>query len=126
LAGDVGYLPTASFCGRIRGDFLNMTALICGNRFSRGLVRPGGVLFDLDDAGVALLLERIDAAGKDVANAVGLLWNTATVMARFEETGTVSADTCRALGLVGPVARACGVERDVRNDFPTGIYGFIH
>ena len=37
LAGDVGYLPTASFCGRIRGDFLNMTALICGNRFGRGL-----------------------------------------------------------------------------------------
>src|SRR5579871_3160504 len=25
LAGDVGYLPTASFCGRLRGDFLNMT-----------------------------------------------------------------------------------------------------
>lgn len=26
LSGDVGFLPTASFCGRIRGDFLNMTA----------------------------------------------------------------------------------------------------
>ena len=26
LAGDVGFLPTASFCGRLRGDFLNMTA----------------------------------------------------------------------------------------------------
>lgn len=26
LAGDVGFLPTASYCGRIRGDFLNMTA----------------------------------------------------------------------------------------------------
>ena len=46
LAGDVGYLPTASYCGRMRGDFLNMTALLCGNRFGRGLVRPGGVRFD--------------------------------------------------------------------------------
>ena len=26
IAGDVGYLPTASFCGRIRGEFLNLTA----------------------------------------------------------------------------------------------------
>ncbi|MFN3486335.1 MAG: NADH-quinone oxidoreductase subunit C, partial [Planctomycetota bacterium] len=43
LAGDVAYLPTASFCGRLRGDFLNLTALLCGNRFGRGLVRPGGV-----------------------------------------------------------------------------------
>jgi len=33
LAGDVGYLPTASFCGRLRGDFLNMTAMLCGSRF---------------------------------------------------------------------------------------------
>ncbi len=43
LAGDVGYLPTASFCGRLRGDYLNMTAHLCGSRFGRGLVRPGGV-----------------------------------------------------------------------------------
>ena len=42
LSGDVGFLPTASFCGRIRGDFLNMTALLCGNRFGRSLVRLGG------------------------------------------------------------------------------------
>ena len=48
LAGDVGFLPTASYCGRIRGDFLNLTALLCGSRFGRGLVRPGGVRFDLD------------------------------------------------------------------------------
>ncbi|HEU5430989.1 MAG TPA: NADH-quinone oxidoreductase subunit C, partial [Thermomicrobiales bacterium] len=50
LAGDVGFLPTASFNGRLRGDFLNATALICGSRFGRGLVRPGGVSFGLDAA----------------------------------------------------------------------------
>ena len=49
LAGDVGFLPTASYCGRIRGDFLNLTALLCGSRFGRGMVRPGGVGFDLDE-----------------------------------------------------------------------------
>ena len=48
LAGDVGFLPTASYCGRLRGDFLNLTALLCGNRFGRGLVRPGGTAFDVD------------------------------------------------------------------------------
>ncbi|MCX6995594.1 MAG: hydrogenase, partial [Kiritimatiellaeota bacterium] len=40
LANDVAFLPTASACGKIRGDFLNLTALLCGNRFGRGLVRP--------------------------------------------------------------------------------------
>ena len=33
LAGDVAFLTTNAYCGRIRGDFLNMTALLCGNRF---------------------------------------------------------------------------------------------
>jgi hypothetical protein len=60
LAGDVGYLPTASYCGRLRGDFLNMTALVCGSRFGRGMVRPGGVGFDLDAARAAELVERLD------------------------------------------------------------------
>jgi len=50
IANDVGYLPTASYCGRLRGDFLNMTALICGNRFGRGMLRQGGVAFDLDES----------------------------------------------------------------------------
>jgi Ni,Fe-hydrogenase III large subunit len=50
LAGDVGFLPTASYCGRIRGDFLNMTALLSGSRFGRGMIRPGGVGFNVDAA----------------------------------------------------------------------------
>jgi Ni,Fe-hydrogenase III large subunit len=119
LANDVGYLPTASFCGRLRGDFLNLTALICGSRFGRGLVRPGGVGFD-----VPPMKERLAGALKDTAAAVNLLWETPSVMSRLEETGTLSRETCEALGMVGPVARACGVERDVRYEFPFGIYRF--
>ena len=61
LAGDVGYLPTASFCGRIRGDYLNMSALLCGNRFGRDLTRVGGVRFDIDEAVRESL---VDAAGR--------------------------------------------------------------
>lgn len=126
LAGDVGFLPTASYCGRIRGDFLNMTALICGNRFGRGLVRPGGVAFDLEDSRRAQLLERLDAARQDVTTAVDLLWDSPSVLARFQETGRVDRETAVDLGLVGVAARACNIERDVRQEFPTGIYRLAH
>jgi len=124
LAGDVGYLPTASFCGRIRGDFLNLTALICGNRFGRGLVRPGGVLFDCDPARHAQLEERLEQARKDVTNAVNLLWDAPSVRSRFENAGPVPRETALELGLVGMAARASGIERDVRAQFPTGLYRF--
>ncbi|HOE66384.1 MAG TPA: NADH-quinone oxidoreductase subunit C [Candidatus Hydrogenedentes bacterium] len=124
LAGDVGYLPTMSFCGRLRGDFLNMTALICGNRFGRGLVRPGGVAWDLDDARCQELATRLDATFRDVTGAADLLFEAPSVMARFEGVGTVSLRDCTTLGLVGPSARASGSDRDTRTDFPSGIYRF--
>lgn len=126
LAGDVGFLPTLSYCGRLRGDFLNLTALLCGSRFGRGLIRPGAVGFDLDENRRQQFLKRLEGAYRDVANAVNLLWNASSVQARFEGTGAVSQETSLALGLVGPAARACGIERDVRQDFPAGIYRFAH
>jgi Ni,Fe-hydrogenase III large subunit len=126
LAGDVGFLPTASYCGRLRGDFLNMTARLCGSRFGRGLVRPGGVAFDVDGTRAAELLNNLQDAVRDVTSAVNLLWDSSSVINRFEDTGKVSWEVCEQLGLVGPPARACGAEGDVRHDFPVGIYRFSH
>jgi Ni,Fe-hydrogenase III large subunit len=124
LAGDVGYLPSMSYCGRIRGDFLNMTALFCGSRFGRGLVRPGGVGFDIDEVRINELMNRINSASKDVTVAAELMLNSPSVLARFEGTGMISPQTCRDLGLVGLVVRACGERRDIRRDFPSGIFRF--
>ena len=126
LAGDVGFLPTASYCGRLRGDFLNMTAQLCGSRFGRSLVRPGGTAFGVEPARLDDLRRRLDAAERDVTQAVGLLWSTSSVMARFEDTGRVTPETAALLGLVGPAARATGLRRDVRKTHPVGIFQLSH
>jgi Ni,Fe-hydrogenase III large subunit len=122
IAGDVGYLPTASFCGRIRGEFLNLTAELCGSRFGRGLVVPGGVNFDVGTELATRMGKRIGIAREELTNAVTLLWDTPSVMARLEGTGVVSEQTASDLGLVGPAARASGLTRDIRCDHPFGIY----
>jgi Ni,Fe-hydrogenase III large subunit len=124
LAGDVGYLPTAAYCGRLRGEFLNLTAMLCGSRFGRGMVRPGGVAFDVDARRVAELLERLERTMTDVTGAVRLLWDEPSVQARFEATGPLTRENCVDLGCVGPVARASGLQQDVRQDFPSGIFRF--
>ena len=122
LAGDVGYLPTQSFCGRLRGDLLNLTASLCGSRFGRGLVRPGGVGFDIDaDRGVRIC-DRLQDTMRDLTAAVNLLWTSASVLTRFEETGVVPRRTAVELGLVGVVARASGLDRDARYDLPAGVF----
>ncbi|MBF0547482.1 MAG: NADH-quinone oxidoreductase subunit C [Candidatus Riflebacteria bacterium] len=123
LSSDVGFLPTASYCGRIRGDFLNMTALLCGSRLGRGLIRPGGVGFDIDsDERLQKLINALSRAEEDSRVAIELLWDTPAVLSRFENTGVVSRKACHDLGLVGPSARASGSELDVRRDFPLGQY----
>jgi Ni,Fe-hydrogenase III large subunit len=124
LANDVAFLPTAAACGRIRGDFLNLTALICGNRFSRGLLRPGGCRLDVDSGRLSELGERLGAALADVERASAWLWDAASVRARFENVGELQTGQAADLGMVGPAARACGLVRDVRYDHAAGWHRF--
>jgi Ni,Fe-hydrogenase III large subunit len=124
LANDVAFLPTASACGKIRGDFLNLTAMICGNRFGRGLVRPGGCRRELEPERATRLVEGLRKALADVEQAVGWFWDAAGVRARFENVGIVTAAQAIDVGLVGVAARACGVVRDVRYDHPAGWHRF--
>ncbi len=122
LSGDVAFLPPANYFGRIRGDFLNMSLLISGNRFGKGIVRPGGVRFPLDDKKRDELKKRIDDLEPQVRNVLDLLFSTSSVRARFEECGIVSREDAEKLGLVGPSGRASGIAYDARRLFPTEHY----
>ncbi len=126
LAGDVGFLPTASYCGALRADFLNAVAEICGNRFGRGLLAPGGVKFDFGAEAARALAAKLRASWAKVRGAAGLMFESPSVRARFEGTGTVSREDALAMGLVGPAARASGVDHDVRRDHAFGMYRFVH
>ena len=122
LSGDVAFLPPMNYCGRMRGDFLNMSLLLCGNRFSKGLIRPGGVLFPMDNEVRRILTERINEIKPQVENTINLLFSTSSVRSRFEDCGAVSKSDAEKLGLVGPAGRASGIAYDVRRCFPTEYY----
>ena len=124
LANDVAFLPTSAACGKLRGDFLNLTALICGNRFGRGIVRPGGCRQDLAAGPAAQLAEKLRVALAGADEAAGWLWDANSVRARFEATGTLSNKQANEMGLVGVAARASGLVRDVRFDHPAGWHRF--
>ena len=122
LSGDVAFLPPANYCGRMRGDFLNMSLWICGNRFGKGLVRPGGVRFPLTDEDRRVLTERIAELKPQVKHVIDLLFATSSVRSRFEGCGVVSTSDAEKLGLVGPAGRASGISYDVRRCYPTEHY----
>ena len=106
LAGDVAFLQTASFCGRIRGEYLNMTARVCGNRFGRNAVVPGGVRVSLSDTACAELKEWIDRVKPELDRALRLMFHEHSVCDRFDGTGRVPKRIAREIGLVGVARRA--------------------
>lgn len=126
LGMDAGFLPTSAYFGRMRGDYLNLLLALTGNRFGKGLCRPGGVLFDMD-AGMsddfACKLKQYKNEFEDVS---GLLFSRPSVLSRFEGIGVISTDEARNLGLVGPAARASQVERDVRSEYSSGLWQYYH
>ena len=122
LAGDIGFLPAAAYCGRLRGDFLNLTAHLCGSRLGRGWIRPGGVAREPGAEILRELRQRLRDAERDMRIAVELLWKSSSVRARFENTGILSRQTAADLGIVGPPARASGIDRDCRRDFAAPAY----
>jgi len=118
LGNDIGFLPTSAYFGRLRGEFLGMLMSIAGSRYGRGLVRPGGVHQDITGPMAADLVGRLARARGDLRGIAALFFDSPSVRARLEGTGTVTRAACDDLGLVGPAARACGAARDVRHDHP--------
>jgi Ni,Fe-hydrogenase III large subunit len=126
LCSDIGYLPGASWFGRLRGEFLNLLLELSGNRFGRGLLRPGGVRFGITGAQRKDFLARLARAKRDAGDTAELTFNTPSVGSRFEETGILTREVAEELGLVGPAARASGCDRDARRDHPFGVFRFAH
>lgn len=124
VAIDIGFaLPAAAF-GDLRTLVINLSAEICGSRFGRGWMVPGGVRFDLDEARVEKARNVLQKVSSRFSGVEALLFQAPSALGRLEDTGVVTTAQAREVGLVGLAARASGLDRDVRADFPYGIYRY--
>jgi len=125
ISNDVAYLLGNSVFGANRTLIVNTLLAICGSRYGRGLIRSGGVVFDISPG----MSEEMAAALKKVKRVISdmceKMFETPTVLSRLEFTGTVDTKTAGDMGMVGIAARASGLQRDVRSDFPSGIYRYF-
>jgi len=132
LAADVGFLQGASTYGRLRTTAINTSMRLCGSRFGRGAIRPAGLGARLEDrpdlastAGAAItttdLRRNLELLTEDVAIINECFLTARTVQHRLQGVGVVGAPLAREIGLVGLVARASGVEHDLRSS-GGGVY----
>ena len=122
LCGDVAYQLGQVACEALRTVVINTTQFWCGNRFGKGLIRPGGTNFALDEEIAGEILRNLDDVDRRFGNVTDCVYSLPSVLGRFEEIGTVTRAQAIAIGAVGMAARTCGVQRDTRSTHPFQYY----
>jgi Ni,Fe-hydrogenase III large subunit len=121
LCADVGFLPGASTYGRLRTTAINTSMRLCGSRFGRGALRPGGNGLRLDAERADLVAANLALLRHDVAIIDDCVLASRSVRHRLAGVGVVSREVARQLGLVGMAARSAGIEVDARGH-QRGLY----
>jgi Ni,Fe-hydrogenase III large subunit len=121
LCTDVGFSVAAASAARIKESLLQASAKCCATRYWRGIAVPGGLRFDLDSSRVLELCQAVSLAN-EFSDLARVIVETPSIQNRFETAGVLQRDVAWELAVVGPVARASGIDLDVRRDHPYGHY----
>ena len=120
ILNDTGFAVAHAHCLRVRERLLRLNRRLTGHRLLRGGLAPGGVTIDAP-VGVDVAAE-VDAAVRDFDEVVGISLARTLVADRLDATGRLSARIAADYGVLGFVARASGLDVDVRRDHPFAAY----
>ncbi len=122
LATDLAFLQGGATYARLRTAIINATQRMCGSRFGRGWLRPGGVRHALGEARRCDLRFTLEAFASDLAEVNALVCGAMTVRSRLQGVGLLDTLTATETGMQGLVARASGVALDARSSHPFAVY----
>ena len=122
LAADIGFLQGATTYGRLRTTAINTTMRLCGSRFGKGALRPGGLGLQLPPELRREVRANIELLRKDLAIINECFLTAQTVQHRLRLVGILPEAQARELGIVGMAARASGVTIDTRHQMRQGAY----
>jgi len=95
---------------------------VSGARLTHSYVRVGGVAKDLPEGFTGELTRCLDKIEGVMVEVEAMLNNNKIFRDRMAGVGAMSKEDAIATGCVGPIARACGVDYDVRRDYAYSIY----
>ncbi|MEM0448404.1 MAG: NADH-quinone oxidoreductase subunit C [Methanomassiliicoccales archaeon] len=122
IALDVAFNVAAQHAYILRERCMELNDFITGNRFLRGVNRLGGVWIDIPSDKISKILAQLVRFKLDIKEFSSLMLRSQSVLDRLETTGRIPLEVAKELELVGPVARASGLDRDVRRDHPYAAY----
>ncbi len=119
---DIAYQLGSSVFGRLRTPIVNFMQEWCGNRLSKGLIRPLRNQFPFNQVLSNRLKEVLDTFEPDFNEMCKQLFKLPSALSRFERTGVVSYNDLLSIGTVGMAARMSGLNRDIRTSHPYSLY----
>lgn len=114
LADALGFESLFMQSWRLRESVLDLFDLTTGGRIIFSACKVGGVRRDIDTEKADKMREVLAEMEKEIHDLLGIFSTDGSIHGRTAGLGTLSAQTAYELGTVGPMARASGLETDVR------------
>lgn len=124
LADAAGLAVATSRFGWHKERVLRLVSGLCGSRFGRGVVVPGGVS-RMPTVALEPLRRELSDLGDLIRSDLAALQASASFLDRIRGTGPLEPATAARFGALGPIGRASGLDVDVRRDRPYGGYAHL-
>jgi Ni,Fe-hydrogenase III large subunit len=118
LCMDVAYQFGQVVNEALRTTIINTTQLWCGNRFGKGLIRPGGSNYPSTAEFINAMLKILEDSGKRYEDITDRIYSLPSVLSRFDGIGIITNEQAKLIGAVGMAARITGIARDIRKSHP--------
>ena len=122
---EIGFDTLFMYSWRDREIVMDILADLTGNRVNYGINAYGGVKRDVSKEHLQKILKAMDTLEERTKYYVKVATEEVTLINRLSGVGRLPKADVEALDAVGPVARASGVDRDVRRDDPYAAYGEV-
>ena len=122
LAVDLGAMTAFLYGFKLREDIYDLFELATGTRLTTSYTLVGGLMRDIPedyDKAVLKVLDEVGAVTKDIET---LLNKNRIWQIRTKNIGIITKDDAISYGISGPMARASGIDWDIRVNEPYSRY----
>lgn len=121
-AHELGFDSVMHYTWKVREKVLDIIEYLTGNRITKAVMMVGGVRRDISMEQIPKVREALEYYKKGFKKLGDIFLKDPSVKARTRDIGILTEKEALELCAVGPTARASGVKKDVRQDFPYAAY----
>ena len=125
ICNDVAFAILFFQCTTLKEEIVRTNVELFRHRFMMDRIVPGGVTVDLCDEGINYMLRELEVFSRKFEQLVGIYDHNPSLEDRVRDTGILTQAQAKDLGMVGIVARASGLDLDIRRQKPSSPYDIV-